>query len=136
MTDCVYFLLYFALGKLSFMLLINYYYYVVIHIINTVDYDTTFYILDRAHKDAILGSDFLTKYLTQINLFNNTIVLGNTEAIINNCTNIKLGFFFYFIRLNLDSLQYRTAYVRAESCLPFYSLFTWTISLHYYLRVE
>ena len=61
MTDCVYFLLYFALGKLSFMLLINYYYYVVIHIINTVDYDTTFYILDRAHKDAILGSDFLTK---------------------------------------------------------------------------
>ena len=28
MTDCVYFLLYLALGKLSLMLLINYYYYV------------------------------------------------------------------------------------------------------------
>ena len=46
MTDCVYFLLCLALGKLSFMLLINYYYYVVIHIINTVDYETTYYILD------------------------------------------------------------------------------------------
>ena len=31
---------------------------------------------------------------------------------------------------------YRTAYVRVESCLPFYSLFTWTISLYCYPRVE
>ena len=29
MTDCVYFLLYLALGKLSLMLLINYYYYYI-----------------------------------------------------------------------------------------------------------
>ena len=57
--------------------------------INTVDYQTTFYILDGAHEDVILGLDFLTKYLAQIKIFNNSIVLSNTEAIINNCTNIK-----------------------------------------------
>ena len=31
MTDCVYFFLYLALGKLSLMLLINYYYYNIFH---------------------------------------------------------------------------------------------------------
>ena len=48
-------------------------------------------LLDRAHEDVILGVDFLTKYLAQINLFNNTIVLSNIEAIIKNYTYIKLG---------------------------------------------
>ena len=37
--------------------------------INTVDYQTTFYIFDRAHKDVILGLDFLTKYFAKIMLF-------------------------------------------------------------------
>ena len=59
--------------------------------INNVSYNATFYILDQAHENIILGLDFLTTYLAQINLHNNTIVLCNVpNTNSNSSTNTNL----------------------------------------------
>ena len=61
--------------------------------INKVNYESTFYILENTIEDLILGMDFLSSHLAQIDLAENTITLSNQiphGAITNEKTRLSL----------------------------------------------